>query len=53
MVLHALQQRSGYEKLAEPEVVTTSGRGQNSIRMENAVWNIDLSTTNPLPTFRQ
>ena len=53
MVLHALQQRSGFETLAEPEVVTTSGRGQNSIRMENVVWNIDFSTTNQLPTFCQ
>lgn len=26
MVIHALQQRSGYEALAEPEVTTTSGR---------------------------
>ncbi len=26
MVIHALQQRSGYESLAEPEVTTTSGR---------------------------
>jgi len=26
VVLHALQQRTGFETLAEPEVVTTSGR---------------------------
>ena len=26
MVIHALEQRSGYESLAEPEVTTTSGR---------------------------
>ena len=26
VVLHALQQRSGFEELAEPEVTTTSGR---------------------------
>jgi hypothetical protein len=26
VVIHALQQRQGYESLAEPEVTTTSGR---------------------------
>jgi len=26
MVIHALEQRSGFESLAEPEVTTTSGR---------------------------
>jgi len=26
MVIHALEQRSGYESLAEPEITTTSGR---------------------------
>ena len=30
MVMHALQQRSGTEQLAEPEVVTSSGRGVNT-----------------------
>lgn len=35
VVLHALQQRSGFEKLAEPEVTTTSGRGENRITLPN------------------
>jgi type II secretory pathway component GspD/PulD (secretin) len=26
VVLHALEQRTGFETLAEPEVITTSGR---------------------------
>lgn len=47
MVIHALEQRSGHETLAEPEVTTTSGRGQNSIRIQNLVWNIPLPATNP------
>jgi Flp pilus assembly secretin CpaC len=46
MVIHALEQRSGFETLAEPEVVTTSGRGQNSIRIQNLVWNITVPVTN-------
>ena len=49
IVIHALEQRSGYETLAEPEVVTTSGRGQNSIRIQNMVWNIIAPVTNSPP----
>ena len=49
MVIHALEQRSGFETLAEPEVTTTSGRGQNSIRIPNLVWNITAPVTNPPP----
>jgi len=35
MVQHALEQRNGVESLAEPEVVTSSGRGENRISMPN------------------
>ncbi len=35
MVIHALEQRSGVETMPEPEVVTRSGRGVNSITMTN------------------
>jgi beta-lactamase regulating signal transducer with metallopeptidase domain len=35
VVLHALEQRNGYELLAEPEVVTTSGHSVNRIRTDN------------------
>ena len=35
VVLKALEQRSGFETLAEPEVTTTSGRSVNRIRTDN------------------
>lgn len=51
MVIHALEQRSGYENLAEPEVTTSSGRGQNSIRIQNLDWNVIAPITNPPPAL--
>ncbi|HZF02144.1 MAG TPA: hypothetical protein VE344_09650 [Methylomirabilota bacterium] len=46
VVLHALEQRTGVETLAEPEVVTTSGRGIQG-RFVNVVFPV---FTNP-PSF--
>jgi len=35
--LHAMEQRSGVEKLAEPEITTTSGHSENRVDLPN-VW---------------
>lgn len=48
LVMHALQQRSGSEKLAEPEVTTISGRGENHIQLSNITVNL-IPATNPPP----
>lgn len=50
-VIHALQQRQGFEKLDEPEVTTVSGRAENSLRMNNIVWNVNSPVTNRLQTY--
>ena len=47
-VVHALQQRSGTEQLAEPEVVTSSGRGENRITLPNISVPISQISTNLL-----
>lgn len=49
VVLHALQQRQGFETLKEPEVTTTSGRGENSMRVQDVVWNISVPASTNLP----
>lgn len=49
LVIHALEQRSGFETLAEPEVTTISGRGENYIRLTNITVNL-IPATNPPPT---
>ena len=48
LVIHALEQRRGSEKLAEPEVTTISGRGENHIRISNLTVNL-IPATNPPP----
>lgn len=40
VVLHALEQRSGVETLAEPEAVTTSGRGVNRMRADDITFQL-------------
>ena len=47
VVIHALEQRSGSETLAEPEVITSSGRGRNQMRRENIVIVATSAVTNP------
>jgi Flp pilus assembly secretin CpaC len=49
VVIHALEQRSGFENLAEPEAVTTSGR-QAQMRFVNFLENVVLVVTNSPPT---
>ncbi|MEJ0088862.1 MAG: M56 family metallopeptidase [Limisphaerales bacterium] len=45
VVLNALEQRSGRKPLAEPEVITTSGRGVNRIKTD------DISAIPPQPVL--
>jgi hypothetical protein len=45
VVIKALKQRTGAETLAEPEVVTVSGRGRNQMRMPDIV-KYSFSVTN-------
>jgi Flp pilus assembly secretin CpaC len=45
-VIHALEQRTGHETLAEPEVVTSSGRGENRIYLTNLYVEINPAKLN-------
>jgi len=50
VVIKALQQRTGSETLAEPEVITSSGR-QAQLRVVNVTENMILVFTNPTQSF--
>ena len=51
VVIHALQQRQGFETLEEPEVTTVSGRAENSMRMNKIVWNVTSPVTNRIQSY--
>jgi Flp pilus assembly secretin CpaC len=53
VVMHALENRSGFEQLAEPEAVTISGRGENRMRVSDIVINVIPSATNHTPSTGQ
>ena len=44
--IHALENRSGFEQLAEPEAVTTGGRRENRMRVSDIFINVIPSATN-------
>jgi outer membrane murein-binding lipoprotein Lpp len=49
-VIHALEQRSGFDNLAEPEVVVVSGRRENRMRATDIVLNMISAVPNS-PAF--
>jgi hypothetical protein len=53
LVIHALEQRSGFEELAEPETVTISGRGENRMRISDLEINLIPAATNLPPSTSQ